>query len=227
MIFYLTEVQQIIGYEFKNSDLLRLCFTHASYAPELKNSKDNERLEFLGDSVLGFVVTDYLFKNKRQDEGRMTEDKQGIVSTKPLAQAIDRLGLHKYLLRNETLKITDRLKENLFEAIVAGIYLDGGLEEARSFIMKNLVYTLKDINSVTANDFKSQINEYSAKHKFGTIKYKLKSKKGSDHEPTFEVEAILNGKVLSTGVGKSKKLAEQKSAELALKKLKKMVKNNA
>lgn len=227
MIFYLTEVQQKIGYEFKNPDLLRACFTHGSYTSEFKNSIDNERLEFLGDSVLGFVVADYLYRYKRQDEGGMTEDKQGIVSTKPLAQAIDKLGLHKYLLKSPTLKITDKLKENLFEAVVAGIYLDGGLEEARSFIMKNLVKSIKNIGSFTASDFKSQINEYSAKHKFGTIKYKLKSKKGSDHEPTFEVEAMLNGNVLSVGVGKSKKQAEQKSAELALKKLKKMVKNNA
>lgn len=227
MIFYLTEVQLKIGYEFKNPDLLRQCFTHGSYTSEFKNSKDNERLEFLGDSVLGFVVADYLYKHKRQDEGRMTEDKQGIVSKKPLAQAIDRLGLHKYLLKNETLKISDSLKENLFEAIVAGIYLDGGLEQARNFIMKNLVSGIKDVKSITSSDFKSQINEYSAKHKFGTIKYKLKSKKGSDHEPTFEVQAMLNDKVLSVGVGRSKKIAEQKSAELALKKLKKMVKNNA
>ncbi len=227
MIFYLTEVQQKIGYEFKNPDLLRACFTHGSYTSEFKNSIDNERLEFLGDSVLGFVVADYLYRYKRQDEGGMTEDKQGIVSTKPLAQAIDKLGLHKYLLKSPTLKITDKLKENLFEAVVAGIYLDGGLEEARSFIMKNLVKSIKNIKSFTASDFKSQINEFSAKYKFGTIKYKLKSKKGSDHEPTFEVEAMLNGNVLSVGVGKSKKQAEQKSAELALKKLKKMVKNNA
>lgn len=227
MIFYLTEVEKIIGYSFKDKELLRQCFTHASYHNDNKKKKDNERLEFLGDSVLGFVVADYLYKNKHNDEGAMTEYKQSIVSKKPLALAIDKLSLHTYLLKNETLKVTDSLKENLFEAIVAGIYLDGGLEEAKKFIMKNLVLTVKDINSVSSSDFKSQINEFSAKQKLGTVKYKLKCKKGSDHDPVFEVEAILNDKVLATGSGKSKKLAEQKSAESALKKLKKLVNKNA
>ncbi len=227
MIFYLTEVEKLIGYTFKDKELLRQCFTHASYHGDSKKRHDNERLEFLGDSVLGFVVTDYLFKNKNNDEGKMTENKQGIVSTKPLAHAIDKLKLHSYLLKNETLKVTDKLKENLFEAVVAGIYLDGGLEEAKKFIMKNLVLVVKDINGVTSSDFKSQINEFSAKQKLGTVKYKLKTKKGSDHDPIFEVEAMLDSVVLATGSGKSKKIAEQKAAESALKKLKKMVKKNA
>ena len=227
MIFYLTEVEQKIGYAFKDKELLRHCFTHASYHNDSKCKRDNERLEFLGDSVLGFVVADYLFKNKHNDEGTMTELKQGIVSTKPLSHAIDKLGLHNYLLKNQTLKVTDKLKENLFEAVVAGIYLDGGLEEARKFIMKNLVLIVKDASMLSQNDFKSQINEYCAKQKLGTVKYKLKSKKGSDHDPVFEVLATLNDEVLSSGSGKSKKIAEQKAAETALKKLKKMVKKNA
>ena len=226
MIFYLTEVQEIIGYNFKDPRLLRECFTHSSY-PDGDRTYDNERLEFLGDSVLGFVVSDYLFKSKNNDEGKMTEFKQGIVSTIPLAKAMDNLGLHKYLLKSKSLEITDKLKENLFEAVVAGIYLDGGLEEARKFIMKNLVLKIKDIGSATLNDYKSQINEFSAKNKLGTIKYTLKSKKGSDHQPLFEVQAMLNGQVLATGEGGSKKIAEQKSAEKALKILKEMVNKNA
>ena len=227
MIFLLTEVENQIGYSFKDKELLRQCFTHASYNNDNKKKRDNERLEFLGDSILGFVVADYLYKNKHNDEGIMTENKQGIVSKKPLANAIDKLSLHKYLLKNETLKVTDSLKENLFEAIVAGIYLDGGLEEARKFITKNLILKLKDINSVTSSDFKSEINEFCAKQKLGIVKYNLKSKKGSDHAPLFEVEAILNDKVLASGSGNSKKLAEQMAAESALKKLKKLVNKNA
>lgn len=223
----MTEVENKIGYTFKNKDLLRQCFTHASYHNDNKKKRDNERLEFLGDSVLGFVVADYLYKNKHNDEGVMTENKQGIVSKKPLASAIDKLSLDGYLLKNETLKVTDSLKENLFEAIVAGIYLDGGLEEARKFIIKNLISKLKDLNGVTSSDFKSEINEFCAKQKLGTVKYKDKSKKGSDHDPIFEVQAILNDKVLATGSGKSKKLAQQNAAQTALKKLKKMVNRNA
>ncbi len=223
----MTEVENKIGYTFKNKDLLRQCFTHASYHKDKKKKRDNERLEFLGDSVLGFVVADYLYKNKHSDEGVMTENKQGIVSKKPLASAIDKLSLDGYLLKNETLKVTDSLKENLFEAIVAGIYLDGGLEDARKFIIKNLISKLKDLNGVTSSDFKSEINEFCAKQKLGTVKYKDKSKKGSDHDPIFEVQAILNDKVLATGSGKSKKLAQQKAAQTALKKLKKMVNRNA
>ena len=152
----------------------------------------------------------------------MTELKQGIVSKIPLARAIEKLSLHNYLLKSDSLKVTDNLKENLFEAVVAGIYLDGGLEEARKFIMKNLVLTVKDASKLSKNDFKSQINEYCAKQKLGTVKYKLESKKGSDHDPVFEVIATLNDKVLASGSGKSKKIAEQKAAETALKKLKKV-----
>ena len=227
MIFYLTEVEKKIGYVFKDKELLRHCFTHASYHNDSICKRDNERLEFLGDSVLGFVVADYLFKNKHNDEGAMTELKQGIVSKIPLARAIDKLSLHNYLLKSDSLKVTDNLKVNLFEAVVAGIYLDGGLEEARKFIMKNLVLIVKDINSIAQSDYKSQINEYCAKQKLGTVKYKLKSKQGSDHDPVFEVLATLKDEVLSSGSGKSKKIAEQKAAETALKKLKKLVNKNA
>ncbi len=227
MIFYVTEVENKIGYSFKDKELLRQCFTHASYHGDNKKRSDNERLEFLGDSILGFVVADYLYKNKHNDEGAMTEYKQSIVSKIPLASAIDKLSLHNYLLKNESLKVTVSLKENLFEALVAGIYLDGGLEEAKKFIMNNLVLKVKDIKSVPSSDFKSQINEFCAKQKFGTVKYKLLSKKGSDHDPIFEVQAILNDKVLAKGSGKSKKIAEQESAKSALKKLKKMVNKNA
>ena len=93
--------------------------------------------------------------------------------------------------------------------------------------MKNLVLKIKDIGSATLNDYKSQINEFSAKNKLGTIKYTLKSKKGSDHQPLFEVQAMLNGQVLAMGEGGSKKIAEQKSAEKALKILKEMVNKHA
>ncbi len=221
MIFYLTEVQEKIGYTFLDSEILRQCFTHPSYNGSQNNEKNYERYEFLGDSVLGYVVADYIFKNNSKDEGVMTEIKKSIVSSKPLAEATKKLGVQGYMLKSERLKITDSMCENLFESIIGGIYVDGGLEEAKKFIYKNLinVFLKKGFNNV--KDSKSKLNELTSQKRLGDVKYELISKSGKDNLPTFSVKVLVGGKPIAEGVGNSKKQAEQMAAEKALLKLKK------
>ena len=220
MIFYITEVQEKIGYIFKDPELLRQCFTHPSYLNG-RDEKNYERYEFLGDSVLGFVVSDFVFKKTYKNEGEMTEEKKNIVSSKPLSYATSKLGVEKYMLKSDSLKITDSMRENLFESIIGGIYLDGGLEEAKKFIVKNLIEVFYKKNFSSDKDYKSQLNEYTSKNHLGEVKYILVSKNGKDNLPTFTVSVTLNGKVVAEGIGNSKKNAEQKAAEKALLKLKK------
>ena len=220
MLFYLTEIQEKIGYTFKDDNLLRECFTHPSYLSNTKEH-DYDRAEFLGDSVLGFVVADYLYKKGNSSEGSMTSEKQKIVSTIPLSIATRRLGVEKYVLKNESVKMTDKLCENLFEAIVGGIYLDGGLEKAKEFIYNNLINA--HVESCD-NNYKSQLNEYVAQHKLGEIKYVVQDKIGKDNSPTFVVALHLNDKKVATGKGSRKVIAEQQCAEKALKILRKKVK---
>ncbi len=216
MNFNYKEVQELIGYEFKNKKILLECFTHASYTNEHKSFKNYERLEFLGDSVLGFLVSDYLYNLSDLDEGKMTAIKQKLVSSKPLYSAIKKIGVQKYLITDENVPITDKMCENLFESIVGGIYLDGGLENAKNFIVNTLTL---DIYLDFNEDYKSKINEFASKNKLGVIKYETINKLGQEHEPIFVVQVSLNDKILSRGTGTTKKSAQQNAAELAYKTL--------
>lgn len=222
MIFYLKEIQDKIGYQFKDSILLKKCFTHSSYSNIHKDEECNERLEFLGDSVLGLVVTDYLYNNMKSNEGQMTTKKQTMVSTKPLAEVVRNLGIDNYLiLGDENTHHTDKLCENLYESIVGGIYLDGGLDCAKAFIYSTLI-NKKDIKAEKEiKDYKGKLNEFLQKKKKGVSKYELVSKEGSDHDPTFTVCLLINDKKICDGKGKSKKAAEQVAAKKGLEKLRK------
>lgn len=216
MIFNLTEVQRKIGYEFKNAELLRVAFTHASYSNEKKGEKNNERLEFLGDSVLGFIVTDYLFKATNEDEGDMTENKQRIVSFKPLSSACKRLKLHDNLIVGENVSVTEKLQENLMEAVIGAIYLDGGLDEAKKFIYNNIINKIKLKANETNVDYKSKLNELSSKKKF-KVSYETVGNNGTDNAPVFTVNLLIDGKKVASSIAKGKKQnAEQLVAKKAL-----------
>ena len=223
MLFMYSEAEQIIGYSFKKPELLRQCFTHASYANVHKGVMDNERLEYLGDSVLGLIIAEYLYLNMGESEGNMTFDKQKIVSTKPLAAATRRLGLEKYLLigGDDGRTVSDRVCENLFESIIGGIYLDGGYEPAKKFVIKNLIPTfMQNLKSQTV-DYKSELNEYAQKYKLGEVKYRVVAKDGQEHNPSFKVVVSVGDKDVASGIAGSKKYAQQNSAKQALEILKK------
>ncbi len=209
-------VEDKIGYVFKNKTLLLNAFTHASFSNEKKGEKNNERLEFLGDSVLGFIVSEYLYKKNEVSEGKMTFQKQAIVSSKPLVLACSQLGIEGELLLGENVKITDNLRENLIESVIGAIYLDGGIEPAKQFVLSKVVKVIETLNVV---DYKSKLNEYVSKHRV-EVEYVTVSKEGEDNAPTYTVSLYLNGKLTATAKMPGKKVfAEQEVARIALKKL--------
>ena len=224
------ECEEKLGYSFKDKTLLRLCFTHPSYAHEHGGVKNNERLEYFGDSILGFITAEYLMqKFPNADEGLLTDYKQQLVSCEPLSNAIEKSGLYEFLMFGEGEKRNSpehhrSAKENLFEAIVAGIYIDGGMAAAKKFIMRTLVSALekkteKVEKSTDGRDYKSRFQEYVQKHKLGSISYQTLGRSGPDHSPVFRVAALLNGQMLAEGEGKSKKRAEMSAAKVALEKI--------
>lgn len=215
MVFELSKVEKIIGYAFKSPEILRVAFTHASFSNEKKGEKNNERLEYLGDSVLGFIVADYLFRTTNEDEGDMTNLKQSIVSFKPLSLACKKLKLSKYLLVGEKVVVTDKLQENLMESVIGAIYLDGGIEEAKKFITNNLIKPYINVKDKNV-DYKSELNELSSKRRF-EVAYELLKKEGLDNNPTHTVAVLIDGKVIAKATANGKKQnAEQLVAKKAL-----------
>ncbi|MBQ7373945.1 MAG: ribonuclease III [Clostridia bacterium] len=234
MIFYMHECEEKLGYSFKDKTLLRLCFTHSSYAHEHGGVKNNERLEYFGDSILGFITAEYLMnKFPKADEGLLTEYKQQLVSSEPLSRAIDKSGLGEFLMfgegeRRNSPEHHRSAMENLFEAIVAGIYLDGGLEESKKFIKKFLFNVIplsirqKQVKTEgVAVDHKGRLQDFVQKNKLGTLLYKVKERKGPDHEPTFTMAVTLDDKEIACAVGRKKSDAEKLAAQKALKILEK------
>jgi len=226
-IFDMPGCEEKLGYSFKDKMLLRRCFTHASYANE-HGELDNELLEFFGDAIIQFVVTEYLYKNASGDEGKLTVERSSVVSKQPLLDSVIKLGLDDYVLLGRGLeksaKQDEKLFSSIYEAVVAGIYLDGGISAVKSFISKTIindygVKVKKRAKQKKDNGAKNQFQEYVQKKKLGSITYELLGKKGPDHSPEFRVAALLNGKKLSEGKGGSKKAAEAKAAEVALKKV--------
>lgn len=236
MIFVMYECEERLGYTFKDKTLLRTCFTHSSYSHE-HGGKNNELLEFFGDAILEFVVTEYLFaKYPAESEGVLTSYRQQIVSRKPLAEAIVRLGLNEYILYGEGERKSppehhEAACENLFEALVAGIYIDGGLDEAKNFIKRVLLSRFRpDKNGVKAEEipvpitaktenYKGKLQEYVQKNRLGEIVYGEKNKTGPAHDPVFTVSVTVGGRELGVATGRKKSDAEQASAKIALDKL--------
>ena len=229
-IFDINECERRIGYSFKDKMLLRRCFTHASYAYEY-GGEDNELLEFFGDSIMEFVVTEYLYKNSYGDEGLLTQKRAEMVSKEPLLKAVEKLGLSEFVLlgkgQAKSKKRDEKLFSSIYEALVAGIYLDGGLLNAKKFIKNTIIsdfetYSAKQKvdKNIIKNDVKNRFQEYVQKNKLGSIAYELLWKKGPEHKPEFRVVATLNGTRIAEGSASSKKMAEAVAADLALKKLK-------
>lgn len=229
MIFDLDECQKRLGYTFKNSMLLRQCFTHASYASE-NNCDNNELLEFFGDSVIQFVVTEYLYKKTYGDEGKLTEYRKDLVSKKPLHAVMKRLGLIPFVLLGKGLSVQatheEKLYSSVYEAVVAGIYLDGGIKAAKNFISQTLLKEYEKQRAVKESkkqnkgkNAKSQLQELVQKKKLGSISYESMSKTGPDHMPEFREAVLLNGARIAEGKGKSRQSAQTEAADKALNKL--------
>lgn len=207
-------VEQRIGYRFKDRQLLDTALTHASYANE-HNVMSNERLEFLGDSILNFLVAEKLY-HEGMNEGEMTKRRAKIVSRLPLALAVENLAIMEFLLlgtgaENEE-KLSVKFKSNLFEAIIGAVYLDGGcdLQPCKNFIFSHL-------STVTENfiDYKSKLQEFVQAKKIGAIEYKdTQISKG--RTPVFFAEVFVDGKKLGEGHGGKKQEAQKNAAKQAL-----------
>lgn len=217
-----SEVEKIIGYKFKDRALLQTAFIHSSYSNEHR-VESNERLEFLGDAVIEFIITEILYLEFHGREGDMSKIRSLIVSEKPLAEATSKLGLDKFLIKgvgeSKNTTRSNAILCDLFEAVCGALYLDGGLEAVKAFFMKALgenIYNLK-VNGYV-DDPKTKLQEILKQAK---IVYST-SKSGADHMPTYKTSVFINNVKMGTGVGASKKESEEKAASVAINNLKKV-----
>lgn len=220
-----SQLESNIEYEFKNKELLVNALTHTSYANEHKNKgmKDNERLEFLGDAVLELVTSEYLFTNMPDmPEGNMTKLRASLVCEPTLAIDAREITLDNYIYLGKGEEETggrsrDSIISDAFEALIGAIYLDGGFEYARSFIVK---FALNDIdNKKLFHDSKTILQERVNSTKSGSLSYKIVGESGPDHNKSYEAVAMLDEQIIGKGVGHTKKAAEQQAAYQALKTL--------
>jgi len=218
-----------IGYHFKNKGLLLKALTHSSYAYENQENvaADNETLEFLGDSILGLIIADYLYSAYPDlPEGELSKLKSTAANTSSLSSLSRIIKLDKNILLGKgEEKSGGRGKKTIlagaFEAVVAAIYLDGGLEQARKFLLRHLKPLFKriKIRHFLINNYKSALQEYFQKENFPPPLYRTIKTSGPDHKKIFIVEVLLGNKPLARAEGNTKKNAEQRAAQKALKNL--------
>ena len=212
------ELEEKIGYTFQDKELLFLAMTHSSFANEQKRRKkeSNERLEFLGDAVLEITISDYLYHQyPEKDEGKLTKIRSSLVCEYTLAICARDIFLGKYLLLSKGEDLTggrerDSILSDAFEALIGAIYLDGGMENAASFIRSNLLQDVED--KTLFYDAKTILQEMVQAEGYGLLKYVLVEEKGPDHNKEFTVETRIGDKKYAVGNGKTKKGAEQIAA---------------
>ena len=220
------DLETAIGYRFQNITLLQNALTHSSYANERWHNSllSNERLEFLGDSILGMLVAEYLFRNfPDRPEGELTRMRADMVCEKALAVVANRIGLGKHLLlghgeeqgggRNR-----DSILADAVESIIAACFLDGGVEAAQKFVQRYVLVEVP-VTKLHNTDYKTALQELVQQKKNQILTYALVGQSGPDHDKQFEVQVALNGVVVGTGSGRSKKRAEQDAARAAMEKL--------
>jgi ribonuclease-3 len=224
------ELERAAAYRFRDRGLLEHAMTHTSKANEDVSGGvvDNESLEFLGDALLGFIVADLLFREFPQfDEGEKSKAKASLVSTASLARQAEKLRLGEHLLlgRGEE-KTGGRRKQALladgYEALIAAIYLDGGVEQARAFIVREFREAIDEVrrHGIAGQDYKSALQELLQSRDRPLPEYRLVATTGPDHNKLFEVEVVVGGDALARATGASKKEAEQEAARAALDRLK-------
>lgn len=227
MEYRIEDIQRVVGYRFNNINLLKMAMTHSSYVNDHKLNKinSNERLEFLGDAVLELVSSEFLYDEyPEKPEGELTKLRAGLVSETPLAAVAADIELGKYILLGKGEDNTggrkrESITSDAVEALLGAIYLDGGIEPAREFVLK---FILNDIdNKKMFYDSKTTLQEIVQKYKLGTLNYELIREEGPDHQKVYEVNCMIDSKVVGNGTGKTKKAAQQQAAFDAIKKIKK------
>lgn len=220
------DLEEAIGYRFQNITLLQNALTHSSYANERWHDSlmSNERLEFLGDSILGMVVAEYLYRNfPDRPEGELTRMRADMVCEKALAAVAAKIDLGRHLLlghgeerfggRNR-----DSILADAVESVIAASFLDGGMDAAKGIITR---FVLSDVpvKKLHNTDYKTSLQELVQQKKNQVLSYALVGETGPDHDKRFQVEVSLNGNVVGSGIGSSKKRAEQDAARAAIEKL--------
>lgn len=220
----MSDIENIIGYQFHNKELLREALTHSSYANERKaqHIKYNERLEFLGDAVLSIVVSDYIFKHCPElPEGELTKLRASLVCERSLYEFAQKIDLGSYLLLSKGEQHNGgaqrpSILSDAFEALIAAIYIDGGIEPAAKHILNFVIPAIKNSKKKKVKDFKTTLQEIVQQNPGERLEYVLVGESGPDHNKHFVVEVHLNSNVIGKGGGRSKKEAEQQAAREAL-----------
>lgn len=217
--------EEKIGYEFKDKTYIQTALTHSSFANEHKEFNYNERLEFLGDSILGLVVSDYLFRARNDlPEGKLTRLRANVVCEESLSVVARKINLGDYLFLGKGEKTSggsdrDSILADATEAVIAAIYLDGGFDQAKDFILSNLRDTIaKNIDGNIFRDYKTILQEIIQGNN-GKISYKLVGESGPDHDKEFEMQVKCGQDTIGIGKGKNKKEAEKEAARDALVKM--------
>ena len=220
------DLEKAIGYQFQNISLLQNALTHSSYANERWHNSllSNERLEFLGDSVLGMLVAEYLFRNfPDRPEGELTRMRADMVCEQTLAAAANRIGLGEHLLLGHGEeqgggRTRNSILADAMESVIAACFLDGGISAALKVVQQFILVEVP-VTRLNNVDYKSQLQERVQQKKDQSITYRLIGESGPDHDKSFQVEVLLNGQVVGAGEGSSKKRSEQDAARDALEKL--------
>ena len=207
----------------KDMNLYKTAFSHSSYVNEHRAKQNYERLEFLGDSIVDFIVAEYLYSKKHEDEGEMTRVRASYVCENALYEYSMDLGLNKYILvghgeEKEGGKFKKAIVADIFEALVAAIYLDLGFTTVRRVVLDVIVPYIEDPNCNFFSDYKSALQEYVQAEQ-DTINYELIDESGPAHDKEFTVRVVIDGISYGEGVGRSKKEAEQNAAKVALDKV--------
>ena len=220
--FGITKLEKELEYTFKDKNLLKKALTHTSYAYE-NNIESNEKLEFLGDSILEFISSRFIFQNyPKLKEGEMTKVRATVVCEDSLYKIAKKHNFSDFLYIGKSEKTTCKngrpaILADSVEAVIAAIYLDGGLEPVKKFIEKNLKEEIElATHHVGEKDYKTVLQEKLQVHGEVKIEYVLINEFGPDHDKSFEFEVRCDGKKLATGVGKSKKIAQMEAARKAI-----------
>lgn len=214
------ELEKNLGYTFKNKELLKQALTHSSYANETR-TQSNERLEFLGDSVLSLIVSDHIYNRFNTPEGELTKLRAALVCETSLYEFSKELNIGEFMLLGkgeQQYKGNERpsILADAFEAVLAAIYLDGGMDPAKELVLRFVKEDLIHTEKITFKDYKTKLQEVIQKNPEERLEYVLVDEQGPDHNKEFTVDIMLNSNVIATGKGRSKKAAEQSAASKAL-----------
>lgn len=219
------ELEKILGVRFKNRDLYKLALTHPSYNADAKTKhEDYERLEFIGDAVLSYVSADLIYKlHPEMDPGIMSKLRSYIVKSHSLAEYARKLKLYEYIrvgnsISTDQIRKSDKILEDVFEAIIGAIYLDNNMDVVYEYIKNILIEDINNTNEDVLTDYKTKLQEAMQAEHRDSVHYELASQTGPAHDRTFTVNVLYEDIVLGTGTGKSKKIAEEEAAKNALKK---------